>query len=413
MAKRRSFVLVAVVFIVLLSGALVLWRTHETRAKAARVEAQILKGLTAEEIGLVLRSQAASDLPGVHAIIETVETRKSFLKAIEQHLALAAEARREGLHENPNFKINLAYKKRLLLADIYAAWLSKGLSKYVISREEIDAIWKDSQNETAFSRDMEALRTIQLEVARERGDQLSIGRLQGESLAKARVNWARAKILSSKANSDSEFIARPEIQLRYRILEAGILSTDYLRQHWDRIRATPAEIAAYLAAHPEYDLNKKREQALSLLQRARSGEDFGKLVSEYSEDRASKERGGLYEKVTSGTIWSEVEQATLTLRTGEVSAYLVETELGYHIVKLQDKTITDGGKNIEFSFRQILLQKSFPEPGGTKLGIPPPFMKADEIAKAQIENQKRSRFVEAIVQRNQISLPPDFAVALN
>ena len=39
-------------------------------------------------------------------------------------------------------------------------------------------------------------------------------------------------------------------------------------------------------------------------------------------------------------------------------------------------------------------------------------MKAEEIAKAEVEKEKRNRFVEEIVQRNQINLPEDFKVDL-
>ena len=119
-----------------------------------------------------------------------------------------------------------------------------------------------------------------------------LGSFKVRALIKARENWARTRVLSNKAKNDVDFMSRPEIQLRFRVLEAGILSADYLRKHWAKsIKATDQDIAAYLAAHPEYDLNKKREKAGTILKRARAGEDFARLASEFSEDRSTKEQG--------------------------------------------------------------------------------------------------------------------------
>lgn len=212
----------------------------------------------------------------------------------------------------------------MLLADLYSARLNKDQGKYAVAKSDIDAVWTNAENENQFNRDMGALRAIQEAVARKRGDQQSFGALQGESLIKARANWARTRVLSSKAKNDVDFMARPEIQLRFRVLEAGILSADYLRAHWgDRIKATDQDIAAYLAAHPEYDLSKKRAKAETILQRARGGEDFSKLAGEFSEDRTTRSNGGLFENVEKDTIWVEVEIAALALEPGQVAGTLI------------------------------------------------------------------------------------------
>ncbi len=204
----------------------------------------------------------------------------------------------------------------------------------------------------------------------------------------------------------------PRFSLRFRILEAGILSADYLRKHWAKsIKATDQDIAAYLAVHPEYDLNEKREKAGTILERARAGEDFSKLASECSEDRSTKNKGGLYENIDKGMIWEEVENAALSLKEGQIAARLVETHTGYHIVKLENMNIKkekDGGETVKVSLRHILLQKNFEEPVNRNPDVPPPFIKAEEIAKAEVEKEKRKKFVEEIIQRNQITLPDDF-----
>ncbi len=210
MSKKTS-IPILILLVAIVAGFFV-WRVQDTRAKSARIESEILKGLTAEEINLILKSQELSDVSGVAAIAEKAETRRAFLKGMREYLALAAEARREGLSEDPNFKTNLEYKKNILLTDLYGAELSKEQRRYVAPREDINAVWTNTENENQFNRDMDALRAIQMAVAKVRGDQLSFSKLQGESLMKARENWARTKTLSDKAKNDGEFMSRPEIQ---------------------------------------------------------------------------------------------------------------------------------------------------------------------------------------------------------
>ncbi len=413
---KKSLIII-LILIVALGAGFFIWRVQDARARTEKMEAEILKGLTSEEISLILQSQALGDGAAVAGITEQAETRRAFLRGMREYLALAAEARREGLTEDANFKINFEHKKNLLLADLYKARLTKEQGKnFVVSKEELDAVWDDANNEKQFETDMNALRAIQTEVARERGDQMAFPKLQGGSLIKARENWARTKVLSDKAKADAGFISKPEVGLRFRIVEAGILSADYLRKHWAKnIKATEPEIKNYLANHPEYDVIKKREKAELLLRRALSGEDFSRLATEYSEDRLSKNKGGLYENVEKDTLWAEVETAALALEKGQIAAKLIETHSGFHIVKLEDKQIRqgkDGGQTVRYSVRQILLQNTFEEPGAVNPDIPPPFLKAEEIAKAEIEKEKRNRFVENIGRRSQIVLPEDFKVEM-
>ena len=235
-------------------------------------------------------------------------------------------------------------------------------------------------------------------------------------MVKAREKWARTKILADKAKADVEFVKQPEVRLRLKIVEAGVLSADYLRKHWAKnIKATSREIADYLAAHPQYDVQKKREKAETVLRRAQAGEDFSKLAAEFSEDRATKNKGGLFENVEKDTLWAEVETAALSLENGQIAGKLVETNTGYHIVKLENKQIEqakNGGKTVKYSVRHILLQKNFEDPATNHPEIPSPFITAEEIAKTEVEKEKRNRFVEDVIRRNQIILPEDFTVEL-
>ncbi len=82
----------------------------------------------------------------------------------------------------------------------------------------------------------------------------------------------------------------------------------------------------------------KKKQADDALKRARTGEDFTKLTMELSEDSAVKEDKGelkLYRGMQG--IPPEFESAAFNLQTNQVSD-VVTSKLGYHIIKLIEKT---------------------------------------------------------------------------
>lgn len=413
--SKKSLILIAILLVVAVVGFLV-WNFQDTRAKAAKLESEILKELSAEDIGLILKSQVVTDPQTGTTLKENAEARQVFLKNLRGILAMAAQARREGLAEEPNFKVNVEYKKNILLKSLYMVGLDKEQLKAFFAPEAIQAVWSNPKNEAQFSRDIETMKAIQKVYSESRETALYNSRLEGENLEKARKEWAVTKIFSDKAKAEAEFIQKPEVQLRLKIVEAGILASDYLNKHWRQdVKANDAEIKAYLAAHSEYDLGKKREKAEMILRRAKAGEDFSKLAAEFSEDRPTKSKGGLYKNVGKDILWAEVESAALALEKGQIADRLVESDKGFHIVKLEDKQIKkekDGSQTVEFSVRHILLQNTFEEPNSDRTGIPPPFMKAEEIAKAEVEKEKYEAVVAELVKRNQITLPDDFAVEL-
>ena len=413
--KRKILILVLITMI--LGGAAIFWRVLDSRTKAAKLESAILKNLSAEEIALILKNQSVSDPERVNTITKTEESRRAFLRGLKEYFALAAKARREGMADEKNFAPNIKLKENGLLSELYPVWLiEQGRTPLTVTKEQIEEVWKNPDSEKEFNEQIDALYAVQNAVAANMESSLGVTqRLQGEGLEKARKGWARAKILSGLARADAEFMELPVVNLRMKILESGVLSNSYLAEYWKtRIKATEPEIAEYLSKHPEYDPNKKLEKAQTVLARARRGEDFAKLAKEFSEDRATKELGGLYKDWSKGAgLWAEVETAALNVKKGEVVGELVETKDGYHIVQLiNQKKVkeSDGTETVKFNLRHILFQKRFEDPLAARLNsqVPAPFKTGGEIAKTEIEIEKRKIFIEEIVGGENITLPEDF-----
>lgn len=72
-----------------------------------------------------------------------------------------------------------------------------------------------------------------------------------------------------------------------------------------------------------------------LLARARAGEDFATLATENTEDPGSVETGGEY-TFSRGQMVAEFEDTAFGLEVGQISD-VVETQYGYHIIKLEEK----------------------------------------------------------------------------
>ena len=76
----------------------------------------------------------------------------------------------------------------------------------------------------------------------------------------------------------------------------------------------------------------KQSEALTILDRIKNGEKFGKLAKDLSTDTGSAKRDGSLGYFTKGKMVKAFEDAAFKLQVGQVSEP-VKTEYGYHIIK--------------------------------------------------------------------------------
>ncbi len=92
-----------------------------------------------------------------------------------------------------------------------------------------------------------------------------------------------------------------------------------------------------------------RAEALKILKMAKSGKDFAELARKYSKDVGSARRGGDLGYFARGTMVKPFEKAAFAAKPGQIVGP-VETEFGYHIIKIIDK------KSDEIKYSEILLK---------------------------------------------------------
>jgi peptidyl-prolyl cis-trans isomerase C len=113
----------------------------------------------------------------------------------------------------------------------------------------------------------------------------------------------------------------------------------------------------YIAANTE-DPTVVRAEAQAVLERILSGEAFEPLAAEFGSD-GTRSVGGDLGYFMRGDMVPEFEEAAFALEPGTVSPELVETDFGYHIIKVEDKrtTSTPSGDEVEqVRARHILFQ---------------------------------------------------------
>ncbi len=93
---------------------------------------------------------------------------------------------------------------------------------------------------------------------------------------------------------------------------------------------------------------KIEQKARRILKRALKGENFDKLVKKYSEDEASKDKGGDIGYITEGEWLPQYSKLLFKLRPGQVAPILLKSEWGWHIVK-----VTEVKKKRRLSFEEV------------------------------------------------------------
>ena len=147
-----------------------------------------------------------------------------------------------------------------------------------------------------------------------------------------------------------------------------------------------------IKADPGWDEAKKaaaRKKIDEIRAKLKAGQDFESLARTYSED-PSGPKGGDLGYIRTGQVLKPFEEALFALKPGEVSD-VVETSLGYHIIKASDRKpeTTIPFEKVKDQLRTALKQEKGQQEANAYIA------KVREKAKVEISCPRRNKTVSS------------------
>ncbi len=305
-------------------------------------------------------------------IASNPEEKKKLVSEIKKLLAVAQVAEQEGYAQHPEVQSQLSFQQDRALNNSYR----KKNPDVKISDEEINAYYQAHPKE--FDDFLQGNPRLQQQARGPQRDDL-------------KKQYGEFKVIAERARKeglDREDLTRLQLLLDRSQTLAGAYMND-LQKNADKL-VSDDDIAQYYKDHPsDFDevrvrhilvstqpkeqaddeeeakdkkpadkpkaLSKEeaRKKAQGLLERARKGEDFAKLAKENSDDLGSKDKGGEYDFFSHGKMVPEFEKAAFALKPGEISD-LVETQYGFHIIKLEERRTASSPESDQKTRQQIV-----------------------------------------------------------
>jgi parvulin-like peptidyl-prolyl isomerase len=381
--------LIAAAVAVVFALGLIVWQVKARRGESLNLSAEDM-AMIAEEQAPQFRTRLASD----------ANARKDFADDLRKLLAVAEEARAKGVANKPEVKRQMDLVRSVVIAENYFKSQGAGEAGPNISDQEVEDFFKQPANQARFD--------AFIADAKAKNPQLAGGQIPDEQMKQVKRQLGQVLIGEQKAVA-AGIDKQRSVELQIKLEQSRILAQSYAQEQLaDRMKATDAEVDAYIAQHPELDSKQNRSKAEDILKRVRAGEDFAKLAKEFSTDPGSKEKGGDLGWFGHGQMVPEFEQAAFALQPGQVSD-LVQTKFGYHIIKVDErKTETKDGKPEEqVHARHILIGESA---AGDNPFAPP--QSGRDKARAAVEQEKQKKVLDEIVAHSHVTVAENFTVKM-
>jgi parvulin-like peptidyl-prolyl isomerase len=374
--------LIAVGIAVAAALALIFWQVQSRRSRGVT--------LTSDDLAEIVKTMVPPQQ--LSMIANSEEQRKEIAKQLRELLVLAQEARATGLADKPEVGRQIETMRKFILAELYSKKQREAgtAADQIAPKAEIDAVLKEPNQEQVFDQFVKDVQEL--------GILPSGGQITDEQKAKLKDGWAQTEVLSRKAKAAGLDKERGT-QLMMQIQESQVLAQKYAQankqQLEEKTKATDQEIEAYLS------------KAEEVLKRVRAGEDFGELAKQFGSD-GTKDKGGDLGWGKRGDWVKPFEEAAFSLQPGQVSD-LVETDFGYHIIKVDEKRKgkdEKGAETDEVKVRHILVKSEGAAPANPF--APPPSPR--DAAKQAVEKEKREKFINEIAARSRVQVAEDFKV---
>lgn len=370
-------------------------RPAAKRAAATAPRAAAGVNITAADMVLVVEGLGLP--PEMRAqLAGSAEERKTFADDIRQMLAVAEEAKAAGYLARPELKLQTELARAFVISQMYfKQQQGAGVAdpEQLITPAEVEAFFKEPATPAQFEAFVDDYSKHR--PAPERNAPVT------EPQRKQLRDLYGRRMLAMRKGIAAGFERDRKTQLVIMLQQARVVAGAYSKELEPRLKPTDAEIAAYIAAHPELEAKAERAKLEGILTRVRAGEDFTKLADEFTEDPSGKGKGGDLGWFGRGMMVKPFEDTAFALKPGEVSG-IIETQFGYHIVKLDERRGQGAGEEVHA--RHILIQ--WPS-AARRPGAP---ASPREQATAAVGEEKRNRVLDEIATRRRVQVAADYVI---
>ena len=210
------------------------------------------------------------------------------------------------------------------------------------------------------------------------------------------------RVLANKAkaagyDNDAEFKRRMEF-LNQRALHAELIEKDIapqvndesIRARYDKEMAAAKPVNEVKASHI---LVKTKEEAEAVIKDLEAGKKFEDIAKEKSTDPGSGANGGDLGYFGAGQMVPEFEAAAFALNVGEYTKTPVQSQFGFHVIKVDDKRARQppAYDTVKDQIRQVVFRDKYFETvknlrGAAKVEITDPALKSGVEALEKTED---------------------------
>ena len=424
-----------VVVILAIGAGLVVWK----KKVGGTATTASFNSISREEIELLLSDVAKTNPMILKKLADDPEMKKQQIENLKQLLAFASQAQKDGLASDPSNTQEMDNIRAEIIAVNYDREINKDKGPMpafgFITDDMTKAYWAEDDQpksgpglleriglgtkteQRTHAQEFDDFLNAKIAVLKAGNPEMKDREISDEEKTQARDIFAKIRIYKAEYDKKlaageltKDFIDKANLQVKLQ--QAQFLARLYSTKVTDQTKVTDEDIAAYIAAHPELDPAQKKAKAQGILDQIKGGADFAKLADEVSDDPGTKGKGGLYADTPKGRMVAPFEAAALALEPGQVSPELVETDFGYHIIKLERKLGpgkekgADGKPTETYDVRHILISTGFKDPDNPTAREAP----VKDYVRNKLETEKEKKVIDDIVKANNIQVPDDFTV---
>jgi len=261
---------------------------QSVKARQIPQRREILNRITKEDMTLLLKDANPMQLKQLAA---SPEARRKVAENLRQLLAIAIQAGKEGLAEDPNVRRELENTRLIVTASLYDKKINEGKGAMppfsFITKEQVKAFWGEERTEPgglrstlnkagsdalagnadARRRQMEFNEFLdsKIALAKESGKFPKDKQLTVDEIKQAKDDFAKIKIYEEEAAAKKNQLGEEfnrELELQIKLQQAQFLASHYAQKTLaGKVKVSDEEVKKYLKEHPEIktkDRNKIR-----------------------------------------------------------------------------------------------------------------------------------------------------------